>query len=386
MLIRKIAQSIKNTKKSILLLGPRQTGKSTLLRSMEPDLIINLADEEVYLSFVSNPAELRLRISSLKSKSNNPLLIMIDEVQRIPSLLNTVQAIIDETSIPPKFLLSGSSARKLKRGNSNLLPGRVINFSLGPIISSEMDYQLDTNLALSFGTLPGIITEANQSEAKQVLKSYSSSYLKEEIQAEALTKDIQGFSRFLKAVTSWGSELIDYTKISSQAMISRQSVSRYFDILEDTMVYHRLPAFSKSTRVKLIQHPKLYAFDIGVYNGMLGNFKASVDRIGALFETLIISQLKTSLEAGLTEYRLSFYLTAQGAEVDFILEKDNEVFAIEVKSASEINKVKITGFNSFSSFYGKPIHKYVFYNGKVSKNIDDILIRPWQEGFKEIGI
>lgn len=386
MISRKISQHIKNTKKSILLLGPRQSGKSTLLKSIKPNLIINLADEEEFLRFTNNPSELRARLSTLSQTSNNQSLVMIDEVQRIPSLLNTIQAIIDESNNSLKFLLSGSSARKLKRGNANLLPGRVINFSLGPIISSEVNYDLDTDLALSFGTLPGILTEERKIEAKQILSSYSAGYLKEEIQAEALTRDILGFSRFLKAISSWGAELIDYTKISSQAMISRQSITRFFDILEDTMLFNRLPSFSKSNRIKLTQHPKLYAFDVGVYNGMLNNFKASPDRIGALFETLIYSQLKVSLESESIDYRLSYYLTSQGAEVDFILEKESEVFAIEVKSASEINKINSNGFKSFSSFYGKNFHKLILYKGKTSKNIEDIRIRPWQEGLREIGL
>lgn len=386
MINRKISQAITNTKKSVLLLGPRQSGKSTLLRSMKPDLVINLSDEEVFLPFASSPSELRARISAQHFDSNKQSLIMIDEVQRIPSLLNTIQAIIDESGNSIKFLLSGSSARKLKRGNANLLPGRVINFSLGPILSSEMNYELDTDKALSFGTLPGILTEENKTEAKQILASYSAGYLKEEIQAEALTRDIQGFSRFLKAISSWGSELIDYTKISSQAMISRQSVTRYFDILEDTMLFNRLPAFSKSSRIRLTQHPKLYAFDTGVYNGMLNNFTVSQDRIGAIFENLIYSQLKTSLDSEQISYRLSYYLTTQGAEVDFILEKDNEVFAIEVKSAREINKINLNGFKSFESFYGGKFEKFIFYNGVISKNIEDVKLRPWQIGLKEIGL
>lgn len=385
MISRKILQEIRNTNKSILLLGPRQSGKSTLLKLLKPDLVINLADEEVFLPFASNPAELRSRLLALKNR-NEHILIMIDEVQRIPSLLNTIQALIDENQSGMKFLLSGSSARKLKRGNANLLPGRLINFNLGPIVSSELDYVLDTEKALSLGTLPGIITNASFKEAKQVLKTYAATYVKEEIQAEALTKDIQGFSRFLKIVGSWSAEILDYSKVASLAQVTRQSTTRYFDILEDTLIFTRLSPFAKSNRIKLVQHPKLYSFDVGVLNGLLDNYTASQDRVGSLFENLIFTQLHTSAQYTQSEYRLSFYNTSQGAEVDFILELNREVFAIQVKSSTHINKIDARGFDSFQRFYSKPFKRYILYRGNISKDAENVLIRPWQIGLREIGL
>jgi predicted AAA+ superfamily ATPase len=385
MISRKILQDIENTKKSVLLLGPRQSGKSTLLKLLKPDLTINLADEEVFLPFASNPAELRSRISAITATKEHSL-IMIDEVQRIPSLLNTLQALIDEHGSALKFLLSGSSARKLKRGNANLLPGRLINFNLGPITSSELDYTLDTEKALSIGTLPGIISDVNSKEAKQVLKTYAATYIKEEIQAEALTKDIQGFSRFLKMVGSWSAEILDYSKVASLAQVTRQSVTRYFDILEDTLIFTRLTPFAKSNRIKLIQHPKLYSFDVGVLNGLLENYTVSQDRVGLLFENLIFTQLNTSAQNSQSEYRLSFFNTTQGAEVDFILEINGEVFAIQVKSSTQINKPDNRGFESFQRFYSKPFKRFIFYRGNVSKDFENVSIRPWQIGLKEIGL
>lgn len=366
-----------------MLLGARQTGKSTLLSSLNPELTLNFADEEVYLRFASDNSALRSQLSSVH---NNKLSsVFIDEIQRLPNILNTIQAIIDEKK-SIKFLLSGSSARKLKRGQANLLPGRIHSYQLGAIVPSEYDYNLDTKKILSTGTLPGILTEVSKQEAEKTLRSYAAIYLKEEIQAESLSRNIEGFARFLKVVASWSGTLVDYVKVSSLASISRQSVARYFDILEDTLIFHRVGPFSKSSRLRLIQHPKFCIFDVGVLNGLLNNFQVSDDRIGALFETLVISQLYASLYARDKEGRISYFLTESGAEVDIILEMDNEVFCIEVKSASSINNISTNGFDSFKKFYKKPCKCFVFYMGEVSKKIKDIEIVPWQVGFKLIGL
>lgn len=383
MLTRLIRGQILSSKKSILLLGPRQVGKSTLLQSLNPDLTINLADQEVYLQFASNPGELRSRVESLDS--SKPTMVFVDEVQRVATLLNTVQAIVDERK-KIRFLLSGSSARKLRRGNANLLPGRIHTYNLGPIISAEADYLIDSKKALTIGTLPGIMTDEDSSAAQKTLRSYAATYLKEEIQAESLSRNLEGFARFLKVVASWSATLADYSKVASQAMISRQSVARYFEILEDTLIFHRIDAFSNSPRRKLIQHPKFYLFDVGVLNGLLDNFVVSSDRIGVLFETLIVSQILASLSARDLSGRLSFFLTEGGAEVDLILEMGTTVHCIEVKSATNITDLDTRGFESFKKFYNKPFNRYIFYAGKDQKTIKEVSIMPWQSGLKAIGL
>ena len=217
---RNILNIITNSSKNLLLLGPRQTGKSTLLLSLTPDLSINLADEREYLSFARNPSELFERLAA-----TNPKVVFLDEVQRIPSLLNSLQVIMDQKKSSIRFLLSGSSARKLKRGQSNLLPGRIISLQLGPLSSRELNYALDTNQALSTGTLPGIYTDPNPADRMPVLDSYASTYVKEEIQAEALTRNIEGFSRFLFVAASRSTEFLDFTKMANTSGISRQSAA-----------------------------------------------------------------------------------------------------------------------------------------------------------------
>lgn len=384
MLNRAVQSAIQQSGKSVMLLGPRQTGKSTLLGSLNPDIKINLADEEVYIRFAGNPAELRSQVDS--ARSSNALIVFIDEVQRIPSILNTVQAIIDERAQRVRFLLSGSSARKLRRGKANLLPGRIHSYQLGPITPLEFNYAFDTKQILSTGTLPGILSETSETSKQKTLRSYAATYLKEEIQAESLSRNIEGFARFLRVVASWSSTLVDYSKLASLANVNRQTVSRYFEILVDTLVFHRLEPFSKSGKLRLVQHPKFCIFDVGVQNGLLGNFTISQDRKGHLFETMVVSQIYASLYAKDMEARLSYYLTESGAEVDLVLEGRGETFCIEIKSSDSVQSIDTRGFDSFKRFFGRPCQCFVFYAGDVAKNIDGIDVLPWQEGFRRIGL
>jgi predicted AAA+ superfamily ATPase len=377
---RSVTRGIQRSSKSVLLLGPRQTGKSTLIRSLKPDVTINLARETEYLAFARNPSELEARLRATHAKT-----IFIDEVQRIPSLLNTIQAIIDEGN-SPRFFLTGSSARKLRRGHANLLPGRIIHFELGPLVASELREQINLEQLLRWGSLPGIWTEKNSIERESVLDTYAATYVREEIQAESLTRNLEGFSRFLFAAASRATRNIDFSKISVEAAISRTSAIRYFEILEDTLLATRVEAFSKSSVTRIVQHPRFYFFDNGVLNALLGNYHLSPDRIGFLFENLLFSQLYYSAKACGKRMRMSTFRTESGAEVDFICEIDGVVFAIEVKASKNIGSRDLSGLASFASFYGKEFRPIVAYLGDVSKKIDGVDILPWSKVFEAIGL
>ncbi len=370
MIIRDLENTLQTSKKSILLLGPRQTGKSTLINNLKPDLKFNLANEGVYLDFARNPRELEERLLHLKTKT-----IFIDEIQRLPTLLNTVQSLIDDNP-HYKFYLTGSSARKLKRGHANLLPGRIHTYYLGPLVQSETD--LDIKQVLATGSLPGIWTEKNLQERTKTLKSYSATYLKEEIQAEALTKNIEGFSRFLFILAATSGKYTDLTKLSSEAQIPRQTAVRFMEILEDTLVARRCEAFSKSQRKRLIQIPRMFFFDTGVLNGLLNNFSVSSDRIGHLFEHFIFNQLTDMAHSQDKDIRISGYRTEHGAEVDFIIETQKEVIALEVKASHQVHSSDLSGMKSFSDYFGKKCKKIVVYMGYAPKMIDKVEILPWK--------
>ena len=378
---RQLAGIINKSKKSFLLLGPRQTGKSTLIRTeLKPDLIINLANENTYLEFAQSPSELEQRL-----KAHMYQKVLIDEVQRLPSLLNTIQSLIDDAKgHSPQFLLTGSSARKLRRGNANLLPGRIHTYQLGALTPHELNFEMHTKQALQTGTLPGIYTDDDEKSRTKTLRSYSGTYLKEEIQAESLTRNLEGFARFLLVVASASGDFLDLSKLSSEAQIQRQSGLRFLEILEDTLIVHRCDAFAKSDRKRLVQHPRFFFFDNGVLNGLLKNFTLSPDRIGKLFENLLHSQILQSSFNADCDIRLSSYRTEHGAEVDFIVEKDGELWAIEAKASGNVGKTDLRGLNNFADYYGKPCHRVVAYMGTHKKVIDDIQILPWQEAVREI--
>lgn len=369
------------------MLGPRQTGKSTLVGSLGPDLTINLVHEPTYLEFAANPRELEQRIGGVSSgKGRKPLSVFIDEVQRLPSLLNTVQALLDESGSRLRFLLTGSSARKLRRGGANLLPGRVHMYRLGPISAGECGYALDTAEALATGTLPGVLTDDDRASRRKTLRSYAATYLKEEVQAESLTRNLEGFARFLRVAAEWSGHHLDLSKLASAAQVARQSVTRYFEILEDTLIVIRTDPFARSLRRQLVQHPKFFFFDVGVRNGLLNSFETPADRMGPLFEHLVFSQLVAAAAAADVDLRISSYRTEHGAEVDFIVETGRATWALEVKASRNVGTSDLRGLKSFAEFHGRAHVPLVLYLGGVRRRVEGVDVLPWQEALREMGL
>lgn len=376
---RNITKILIKSKKSCLLLGPRQAGKSTLMESLKPDLAINLMHDPTFVRFSRNPGELEERLGPLRSGR-----VLIDEIQRLPSLLNTLQVLIDGTHRGVRFLITGSSARKLRRGSANLLPGRIHTYNLGPLVSSEVEGGLDTNRALAFGTLPGIYAEEDHHEAAKTLRSYASTYLREEVQAEALTKNIEGFSRFLFLAAATSGQFLDLNKLSSEAAVPRQTATRFFEILEDTLIVSRVPAFAKSERRRLVQHPRYFFFDTGVLGGLLESFTVSADRIGQHFENLLFNQIQCTAWSFDTPIRISSYRTGAGAEVDFVVEVHDQLWAIEAKASANVGIDDLSGLKSFAAFYGKKCRLVVAYLGQSRRQIKGIEVWPWQELLAEM--
>ena len=380
MVSRKLAPVLAGSKKSILLLGPRQTGKSTLIAGLKPDMTINLAHEPTYIDFLRNSAELEQRLAA----SSGALTIFIDEVQRLPSLLNTIQTLLDRSANRLRFYLTGSSARKLKRGHANLLPGRLHTFTLGPLSVSELGYALDTHSALAYGTLPGIWTEQDLRSREKTLRSYAATYLKEEVQAENLARNLEGFARFLQHTAEWSGRFLDLTKLASASQVARQSVVRFFEVLEDCLLVRRLEPFGKSLTRRLIQHPRFYFFDVGVLNGLLGNFTVSGDRRGLLFEHLVVNQILHEAAAQDRDIRLSAYRTEHGAEVDVVLEIRGDVHAIEIKASKTVGAGDLRGLQSFRKYYGRKHRAWLLYAGETRKTVQGVDVRPWQTGLHEL--
>lgn len=283
------------------------------------------------------------------------------------------------------FYLTGSSARKLKRGQANLLPGRILSYELGPLTTEELGDNFSLSKALEVGLLPGVYTEGSTELAKKTLKTYASTYLKEEIQAESLTRNLEGFSRYFQIIAACSGDFIDFSKFASQAMIERTSAKRYFEILVDTLVVYPIEPFAKSSKKRLIQHPKYYFFDVGVLNGCLNNFVSSLDRIGRLFEHLFLQLLISASKSHDDDIRVSVYRTDTDAEVDFIMERHHETFAIEVKASKLLGKHDLSGLKSFSAFFKKPHISLIVYLGEKELELDGIAIKGIKSSLKFLG-
>lgn len=374
---RNLGSQILSNKKSALILGPRQVGKSTLISGLKPHLTINLAEEQEYFTFQTELSELERRIAATNAKT-----IFIDEIQRIPRLTNSIQALIDNN---PKlrFFLTGSSARKLRKGKANLLPGRLISYQLMPMCLDELMSDWNESAALSYGSLPGIITTKSITEKKLILRSYASTYLKEEIMAEALVRQIDGFVRFINAAAIDSGLYLDYSKLSKKAKVPRQSVSRHFEILEDTLIAKRVgndPDIDLD-KADLIKHPRFFFFDLGVVNAIRGSFDVSQERIGFLFEHLVFNQIVNSCTGNNLDYELYNFKTRGGFEVDFIAKIEGTKFAIECKSSMTISTSEVNTINRIDDYYSK-IKKIIIYRGTKELKDSGVWILPLKKALE----
>jgi predicted AAA+ superfamily ATPase len=374
MLGRTIEQRLRTSKKSVLLLGARQVGKSTLTRALRPDLVINLADEAAYLGYAKDPGRLRRELSAL----GRPSLVVLDEIQRIPALLNSIQAEIDEGS-RHRFILTGSSARKLKRGGANLLPGRIVLEHLDPLSVWELGDAFDLDRALQVGTLPGIYLD--RESGADVLDTYATVYLREEVQAESIIRDVGTYARFLDIAALGSGDWINYSKLASDTEIAKETVRRFFQILEDTLLAFRIPPFASSHPSRRVsQRDRILLFDVGVRNALLGLHRhtpAATDK-GRLFEQWLILQCLYFIRAHHLAWRAYGYRTDAGAEVDLVLDTGKTLVAIECKLGHNVAAAQLGGLRSFATSTKRPVQSYVVFQGdKPQRFADGILALPF---------
>lgn len=310
------------------LLGPRGTGKTTWLRSKLPQATwFNLLLDKDFLPLLSDPASFRERVLAQPDGW-----IVIDEVQRIPGLLNEVHDLISLYGKRFKFAMSGSSARKLRRMDANLLAGRALDRRFFPLTFPEFKDHLPLEDVLTYGALPGIVSELTL--RAELLESYVSTYLREEIQQEALVKSLDSFARFLTVAGLLNGSVLDITNVARECRVSRKTVERYFDTLVDTLVAFRLPAFQPRLKVKERSRPKYYFFDCGVVRALTSRVRTPLTETerGNLFETFLINELRANQEYRNTGGQLSCYGTER-SEVDVILSLGGEHFGIECKAS-----------------------------------------------------
>ena len=352
----------KETESSLFLFGARQTGKSTILRKEFPkSVFIDLLDSELRMRFKRRPS---LLYEMLKDKESNTI-VVIDEIPEVPELLNEVHRLISEKDII--FVLCGSSARKLKRKGYNTLGGRAYPCYFYPLTSNEItDFDLDR--ALTYGLLP---THYLAKNPKRLLAAYVDVYLKEEIQEEALARNLTGFHRFLEIAALTNGEIVNYANIASECGVSAQTIKSYFGILEDTLVGYMIPAYKKVMKRRLVQAPRFYFFDVGLTNHLLHRdaLVRGTPEYGHAFEHFIIMELIAYIGYNHKEEKLSYWRTHTGVEVDVVI--GNAKLAIEIKSADEIAKRHMKGLKSFGDDY-PDCRKIIVSLDRINRKEDDI--------------
>jgi uncharacterized protein len=357
-----------NEGESLFLWGARQTGKSTLLKKLFPDAIwFDLLQSDVYQRLISNPVLLRETVLGNPNKK----VVVIDEIQRIPELLNEVHWLIVNTGT--QFILSGSSARKILRTETNLLGGRALRYELLPLVSNEIP-NFDINVALNHGLLPRHYNSANP---KKMLSAYVGNYLRDEIVNEAKIRNIQVFSQFLEAAAFSNGEIVNYTNIASDCGVSSPTIKEYFQILQDTLIGRFVPVYQKRPKRKVTSSPKFYFFDIGVVNSLLnrGKILQGTELYGNAFEQFIYQELYAHSHYSGSDYRISYWRTTSQIEIDFVL-GENEI-ALEVKSSNNITSRHLKGLNAFMEEY--TVKKaIVVSNEPLPRLHNNILILPWQ--------
>lgn len=316
---------------SFFLLGPRGTGKTTWLRQVLPGALwFDLLRTQTMLELSRSPESFRQQVEALKRGS----WVVIDEIQRMSSLLNEVHALISERGRDYKFALSGSSARKLKRMDVNLLAGRAINRQFFPLTADELDYKYDVDSILKFGLLPQM--RAEPAIALESLEAYVANYVREEIQQEALVRNLESFVRFLEVSALMNGQIVNVSSIARDASIARPTVQGHFSVLTDTLIGYWLPAWRKRAKVKEVASPKFYLFDPGVARALAGRLREPLDGFerGFLLETWILHELRASIAILNTGGELHYWRTPSGTEVDFIWSRAHRAVGIEVKAAS----------------------------------------------------
>jgi uncharacterized protein len=353
---------------SAFLWGARQTGKSTLLKHLYPDApYFDLLLNSEYQRFQSNPSLL----SEIFTETPATMPVIIDEIQRIPSLLNEVHWLITNKNI--QFILSGSSPRKILQSGGNLLGGRALRYELFPLVNPEVP-DFDLIKALNNGMLPRHYLGSN---TKKLHAAYIGSYLRDEILAEARIRNIQSFSRFLEAAAFSNGEMLNYANIAADCGVSAPTVKTYFHILEDTLTGRFVPAFQKKPKRRVITAPKFYFFDVGIANYLLkrGSIQFGNEAFGKAFEHFIYQEIHAHSSYGDLNYPIHYWRTASGIEVDFIL-GDHEI-ALEVKASRMTHARHLSGLRSFSEEY--PVkHSILVSNEEYPRKVGGILILPWQ--------
>lgn len=362
--------------KSFFLLGPRGTGKTWWVKAhLKNAVYIDLLKTDLYVSLLAEPNRLEYLIPPSFQDW-----IIIDEVQRVPMLLNEVHRLIEEKKY--KFVLTGSSARNLRKQGVNLLAGRALNYRMHPLTIQELKEQFNLERSLKYGHLPAVFSE---SDPKAYLDAYVNTYLREEVLQEGLTRNISAFARFLEVASFSQGSVLNMSAIARESGVHQKVVASYFDILDDLLLSIKLPVFNKRAKRRVISHPKFYFFDVGVYKTIrpMGFLDVSDEIDGVGLETLFLQEFQAINDYFQLEYGLYYWRTQSGIEVDFVVYGTKKLFAFEIKKSTKVNKKDGKGLRSFKEEY--PSAKlYLLYSGNTRYYYGDVTVLPIVEALQEL--
>ncbi len=371
---------------SFFLFGPRGTGKSTLLRSLFLDapatLWIDLLTEADEDRYGRHPDQLSEVLATDRYRT-----VVIDEIQKAPKLLDIVHLEIEKRKT--RFALTGSSARKLRRAGANLLAGRAISYSLAPLTHLELGNQFDLDTALRFGTLPSCVSFSNEEEVGLYLRSYVKSYLKEEIVAEQIVRNVRPFQDFLEVAAQTNGQIVSYAKIARDVGVDDKTIANYFEILVDTLVGFQLPPFHRSIRKRQKMQSKFYFFDPGVKRALDRTLSIPLQpktfAFGKAFEHWVILEVHRLNEYSGVDFRFSYMMTKDDAEIDLIIERPGQPdLLIEIKSSDSPQETEVRGLQTFQSDWDRPCEAQMWSNDPVAKKIGDVLCLHWVEGLQNL--
>jgi uncharacterized protein len=358
---------------SYFLFGPRGTGKSTWLREAYGDALwIDLLAPEVHRQYAARPERLRELVAGNPDKA----VVVIDEVQKAPVLLDVVHELIERRA-GPRFVLTGSSARKLKREGVDLLAGRALLRSLHPFMAAELGDRFRLDLALTQGLVPLIWDAVRPAEA---LKAYTGLYLREEVQLEGLVRQVGQFARFLEAVSFSQAMPLNLSAVARECQVSRKTVEGYLSILEDLLLSFQVPVFTKRAQRHLSGHPKFFWFDAGVFVATrpAGPLDRPEEIAGAALEGLVAQHLRAWIDYTGSDFSLSFWRTKSGNEVDFVVYGRDGFWAIEVKHSAAIRPADLRGLRAFREDYPEATLR-LLYRGRETLDLDGILCLPCED-------
>ncbi len=362
--------------KSFFLFGPRGVGKTTWTKAHFPQaLYLDLLAFDLYNDLAARPG----RLENLVPPGFHDWVIL-DEIQRIPELLNEVHRLIEKYHY--RFILTGSSARSLRKKGVNLLAGRALTYRMYPITTVEVGADFNLHRSLKWGHLPSIPSEQDPG---RYLNAYVQTYLREEVLQEGLTRNIGSFSRFLETASFSQGAVLNISEIAREAGIERMRVASYFSILEDLLLANRLPVFTKRAKRRMVSHPKFYFFDVGVFRTLrpMGPLDSPEEAEGPGLETLFYQELTAVNDYFDCQYELYFWRTSNGAEVDFILYGPLGILAFEVKRSGRLSKKDLRGLKKFHNDF--PEAKcYLLYGGSREEYENDIRILPVSKALKEL--